>query len=278
MKYGKIQGLTKPASKIVFGCANPVMRDGLGDHSEVLSFAMENGINVFDTARIYGQSEKIFGKWLVSQDREKIIVETKCCHFDVQTDKDRVDKESAFYDIETSLELLKTDYVDVLLLHRDDQTKSAEEIIDFMNAIVDKGYAKTIGVSNWRAERVAKANEYAIAHGLKPFVVSSPHYGLVEQIGDAYGHGCVTLTGDNSAWDRQWYAKEKTAIFSYSSLGGGLLTGKYKSEDIENQDLTPQIRKMFLSAENVERLRRAEILAKGYLVMISKDGVSVKKA
>ncbi len=262
MKYGQVKQLNKKASKIVFGCAVPTMRDGLGDHAEVLSFALEKGINVFDTARVYGQSEKTLGKWLVNQDREKIILETKCCHFDVETDEDRVDSKSAFYDIQTSLELLKTDYVDILLLHRDDKTKSVEEIIDFMNAIIDKGFAKTIGVSNWRTDRIAKANEYALSHGLKPFVVSSPHYGLAEQIGDLYGHGCVTLTGEDLVGDRKWYAQDKTAIFAYSSLASGLLSGKFNSNDIEKQDLPPQVRKGFLSDKNIERLRRAEILAK----------------
>lgn len=261
MKYGKINGVSDKASKLVFGCASPEMQKGM-DCSDVFSSALENGINVFDTGRVYGLSEKVLGNWLVNQNRSSVIIETKCCHYDLETDADRVDRESALIDIKTSLELLKTDYVDVLLLHRDDQTKDVGEIISFMNEIIDNGYARAIGVSNWRADRIAKANEYAEKHGLKKFSVSSPHYGLAEQLGDPYGHNCVTITGEKMQGDRDFYVKEQMPVFSYSSLAGGLLAGIYKADGIEEQNLTPQIRNVFLSTNNIERLRRVEIMAK----------------
>lgn len=261
MKYGLIKTLNLKASRIVFGCAVPVMQEG-NDYSEILSCAVENGINIFDTGRVYGKSEISLGKWLVNQNRKNVIIETKCCHYDLETNVGRVGRESALYDIEKSLECLKTDYVDILLLHRDDPEKDVGEIVSFMNEIVDKGYARSIGVSNWKAERVDKANKYAELNGLKPFGVSSPHYGLAEQLGDPYGFGCVTITGTKSKLDREWYKKEQMPIFSYSSLAGGLLSGRYKADGIENQSLSPQILHAFYNNDNIERLRRAEIMAK----------------
>ena len=266
MKYGKISGVTDKASRIIFGCGSKEMWKGINS-DEVLSCAVENGINVFDTARVYGESEKTLGKWLATQKRSDIIVETKCCHFDMETSADRVDRESALYDIKISLDMLKTDYVDVLLLHRDNPQKDVGEIISFMNEIIDKGYTRIIGVSNWRVQRIKEANAYAESHKLKKFCVSSPHYGLATFEGDSYGHGCISVSGKNAGAEREFYLKEQMPLFCYSSLAGGLFSGKYTSEEIKRSVADGE--RIFFTYDNAERLRRAEILAEEKKVCVS---------
>ena len=261
MKYGKIGGVTDRASRIIFGCGTEAMWKG-GDADEALSCALENGINIYDTARVYGESEKTLGRWLTEQNRKEIIVETKCCHFDLETGSDRVDRESALSDIKTSLDMLKTDYADILLLHRDNPEKEVGEIISFMNEIVDKGYARAIGASNWRAGRIAQANGYAEKHGLIGFCVSSPHYGQATFEGDSYGHGCISVSGKNAAAEREFYLKEQMPLFCYSSLAGGLFSGKYTSAELKaSADGNKNTDNVFLTDDNIERLKRAEILA-----------------
>lgn len=258
MRYGDIKYLNKKASRIIFGCAVGPMLSGK-DFDSVLSVVLENGINTFDTGRVYGQSEEVLGRWLAKQNREDVIVETKCCHPD--GDVKRIGSKFAFEDVNRSLDALKTDYIDVYLLHRDNEDVPVGEIIGFMNELIDKKCVKAIGVSNWRAERVAKANAYATAHGLQPFSVSSPQYGLAKQIGDPWG-GCIGISGEAMQAERDWYKKEGVSIFAFSSLAGGLLSGKCSSKDDIPALLPPYAVKAFYCAENVERLARAERLAK----------------
>lgn len=117
MKYTHIEGIEKPVSRIIFGCSNDTMNGG-GDFSEVLDAALEAGINTFDTARVYGKSERSLGRWLKSGRREDVIIETKCCHPSLLR-PDRVTAKDIMSDFDRSLGELGTDYADILLLHRD---------------------------------------------------------------------------------------------------------------------------------------------------------------
>ena len=80
MKYNSISGINKRVSALIFGCAGEVMQAG-ADNSELLDAAFENGINTFDTARGYGQSEVSLGNWVKSRgNREDVVIITKGCH------------------------------------------------------------------------------------------------------------------------------------------------------------------------------------------------------
>ncbi len=264
MQYGKLFGIDKKASKIIYGCAVERMLNG-EDCDELLSAVFSRGVTLFDTARVYGKSEYSLGRWLERQARKEIIVQTKCCHFD--ENGPRVGRAQAFYDIQTSLDALKTDYVDALLLHRDNERVDVSEIVDFMNEIVEKGYAKVIGVSNWTAERVAQANEYAKANGLQSFTIMSPYYGLAEQFGSVYLDG-THLTGKAKEKEREWYKKADISVLAYSSLANGFFSGKYKSNDVKSMEDVPKLKRGYAYPDNFERLRRAEIMA-------SEKGVTV---
>ena len=73
-----------------------------------------------------------------------------------------------------------------------------------------------------------------------PFTVSSPNYSLCRQVNDPWGGsaGCVTLTGGENKEARQWYRDHEIAVFAYSSLGRGLFSGKYRSNEIEKASFT----------------------------------------
>lgn len=257
MKYGKIKGLDKPVSRIIFGCMNGVMDRG-NNCDEALDAALEAGINTFDTARIYGKSEEVLGRWLQGKDREKIVVLTKCAHPSMFR-SNRVKAECINADFARSLDKLKLDYVDILLLHKDHPDADIPSVLETLHALKECGKVRAIGVSNWEYERIAAANEYADAHGLTPITVSSPYFGLAAQKNQPW-RGCISI-GDNQKAIK-WYCENKMPVFAYSSLARGLMSGKYRHDDkrlISSLDLPA--RRGFLTDENIERLSRAEKLA-----------------
>jgi aryl-alcohol dehydrogenase-like predicted oxidoreductase len=261
MKYGKVQGVSLPVSKIVLGCATMPMMMG-EDVSELLDAAIDCGINTFDTAHEYYMSENSLGDWVSKRNnREKIVIVTKGCHPD--ENGSRVSREALKEDIETSLERLKTKYIDIYMLHRDDPDIEVGEIVETLNAYCKKGIIKAFGGSNWTQEREKEANAYANLHAMQPFTVSSPNFGLAEQYQDPWGGGCTTITGKGMAEARHWYSEKQTPIFAYSSLGRGLMTGKVKSSNLEEgkKQLDKFAIQGYWCEDNLKRLQRAEELA-----------------
>ena len=72
-------------------------------------------------------------------------------------------------DLLASLEHLQVDTIDLYWLHRDDPARPVDEIVESLNEHVKAGRIRYFGCSNWRAERIRAAQEYAAAHGLQGF-------------------------------------------------------------------------------------------------------------
>ena len=149
---------------------------------EVMDYYYENGGNLIDTARIYaawfengeGMSEKTIGRWLKERkNRHDIIISSKCAcpkldkmHISRLTAKEMED------DIDKSLLALGVDCIDIMWLHRDDESKPVSEIMDAVNYISKKGKVRYFGASNWRASRIKEANKYAKAASTEHFIAS----------------------------------------------------------------------------------------------------------
>ena len=117
MQYLRLEKIQRPVSRLLFGCAFPAMIAG-EDQSALLDKVFEAGITAVDTAENYGKSELVLGAWMASRgNREQITILTKGCH---PYGHPRVDRENMRHDFYQSLERLRTDYVDVYMLHRDD--------------------------------------------------------------------------------------------------------------------------------------------------------------
>ena len=126
-----------------------------------------------------------------------------------------------------------------------------------------QGKIGAFGGSNWTWQRIQEANDYASAHGLIPFEVSSPNFSLARQVVDPYGGGCVSICGEDAEEVQGWYRENQMAVVSYSSLAHGFLSGR-----LDGNDETSGSRildefgiKGFDYPENYERLRRCEKLA-----------------
>ncbi len=254
-------------SKIIYGGSGLPFLNGNVSFS-FLTSCVKAGLNTFDTARVYGNGlgEQRLGKWIKEENisREEIRIITKCCH-PVMAIVPRVSKAAAFKDIEASLNALKVSYVDCLMLHRDNPLKRPEEIITFMNEIIQKGYAKTIGVSNWKWERIEQANHYAREHNLIPFSVSECQFSLGIRVRDPWHNGTLSLTGDDEKHrkEREYYINNKLPNLCYSSLGDGFFSGKVKADDLDiKKKLTPSSRSAYYSSHNLKVLARAQELAK----------------
>lgn len=260
--YMEIEGLDKPVSRIFFGTANlPMM---LGKEEDAFFDSMYAlGVTSFDCARGYGMAEKSLGTWIKHRNnRERVVILTKCGNIGfggkVHINRSVIEKE-----LNTSLKTLGTDYVDIYLLHRDDPNTPVSEFIECLNEKQREGKIRVFGVSNWKKERIEEANAYAEAHGLNGFSVSSPNFGLAEQVNDPWGGDCVTVSGDANKDVRAWYAQQKMPVLAYSSLGRGFFTGKFKSGDYEGAKkvLDGAAQKGYLYPVNMDRLARSETLA-----------------
>ena len=106
---------------------------------EVVSRALDMGVNYYDTSRDYGDSENIFGKVIKGRDRSKIVIATK---------SPSRRKADILKDLDTSLKALGTDYVDIWHLHaRDTPTSIPDEALEAMQECKKSGKARFLGFS-----------------------------------------------------------------------------------------------------------------------------------
>lgn len=216
------------ASVLCFGLS------GLGiDGSEQDSFALldhffAQGGNFVDTARVYSdwipgersRSERILGDYLASRkNRDQVVLCTKGAHPALDDmDKTRVNPREIMADLEASLKALRTDYVDLYLLHRDGIENPIADILGTLDKARRQGKIREYGVSNWTAPRLREAIELEKGghiHGIR-----------MDQEQINVGSGRMNPPGDHTL--RDWsldmakiLGEAKVAAMSYSSQAGG---------------------------------------------------------
>jgi aryl-alcohol dehydrogenase-like predicted oxidoreductase len=261
MKYGNIAGLDKPVSRIVQGSIQvDVRNEEIGFAQMDAAFA--RGINAVDTAYIYGggANDRFIGNWMRSRDnREKVVVLAKGNH---PSERNKVTPFDIAHDLHETLARMKTDYVDLYVLHRDDLNVPVEPIVDELNRWHKEGKIKAFGGSNWTPERLQMANAYAKSNGLVPFACSSPNFSLAEQLKEPWG-GCVTITGPKSQAARDWYAAENMPLFTWSSMAGGFMSGRITRDNTATFEeyFNKLAVECYASEENFTRLDRAKEIA-----------------
>jgi len=158
-------------SEIAFGGVEIGMPYGIGvnSHSDMitqsdaihlLNTALERGINFYDTARLYGNSEQIIGK-AFKEKRKGVVLSTKCTHLRNQDgsiprgeDLNAVIKKS----LEESLQFLQTDYVDVFMLHYgDEEILGIDEVGEIFTSLKQSGIIRATGVSVYTPAETHKA-------------------------------------------------------------------------------------------------------------------------
>lgn len=263
MLYGNVRGIEKPISRLVLGTMIINTRE-LERSFDLMDAVFGLGCTTLDTAHGYagGSSERAIGQWISARgNRDKVVIISKgACH---NADRKRVTPFDITSDLHDSLARLKSDYIDIYLLHRDDPSVSVGPIVECLNEHLQAGRIRAMGGSNWRHERIQEANEYADAHGLTPFVASSPNFGLAEQVENPWGPGCVSLSGPNEVEARGWYEKNQMPVFAYSSLGRGFFSGRITRENFEAQkdSIDGACLRAYCHEQNFKRLDRVQVMA-----------------
>lgn len=273
MLYGEVAGISQPVSRIVQGIIQ-VDRTNEDVGFALLDAAFEAGINCVDTARIYGDADAALGKWMRTRGiRDKVMVLAKCSHHNSL--RNRVTPYDIGTDLHDTLAAMQTDYVDLLVLHRDDPAYPVEPIVDAFNQFYREGKVRAFGGSNWTTDRLQQAYDYAIKSGQVPFAVSSPNFSLAEQVKEPWAN-CVSISGPSGKNQRDWYSANKMPLFTWSSMAGGFWSGKFQPDNLDEfsgyfEDLVKQC---YCYPQNFQRLTRAEELAKVYGVTVPQIALS----
>jgi aryl-alcohol dehydrogenase-like predicted oxidoreductase len=182
------------------------------DSQEMYEACLNSGINFFDTAYVYtgGKSELILGK-LISKDRDNIILITKAGSVGGSSGS------NIRTQLEDSLRRLNQDYVDIFFLHHWDDNIALEETFETLKELKEEKKFFQLGVSNFSAWQVMKAKALAEKYGFPNVDILQPMYNLVKRQAEV-----EILPMAKS---------ENIGVISYSPLGGGLLTGKYETEN-----------------------------------------------
>ena len=262
MLYSDISGIDKPVSRLVQGTM--WMNAGNLDAAfAALDAFHAAGGNCIDTAHIYGggDNERAVGQWIHSRGvRDEVVILAKGAHH--SQDRKRVTPFDIQSDIHDSLARFKVDHLDLYLLHRDDPSQPVGPLVETLHAAREAGQIHAYGGSNWSVERLREVNAYAAAHGLTPFVVSSPQFSLaVQQV--APWVDCESLSGPAGEPARAWCRQNSVTLFVWSSLAGGFFSGRFRRDNLDTlTEYYDQLAvKVYCIEENFKRQDRAQELA-----------------
>jgi aryl-alcohol dehydrogenase-like predicted oxidoreductase len=219
---------------------------------------LEAGCTALDLAASYqlGGTERIVGNWIASRrNRDRLFLITKGGHPYPVVQPHRLTPKALTDDLHASLRRLKTERVDLYLLHRDDPGCALEPLLELMVSFQRKGQIGSWGVSNWTHERIRAIDALARAADLPPVVASSPHFSLAEWTSPPW-KGCVSLAGDANRDARAFHASTQLPVLAWSPLCHGF----FSSVNGETGH--------YATPANVARRARAEQLARKYEVIL----------
>lgn len=246
----QIPGVAKPASVVALGFE---FFPNFASASLTLDSFYEAGGNLFDTAFVYGggKTEAIFGDWHTSRNvpREEIVLIGKGAHSPLCY-PDVIAKQ-----LDQSLNRLKTDYVDIYFMHRDNTDVPVGEFVDAMDAEVKRGRIRGIfGGSNWTRQRMDEAIAYAEKTGKTAPGALSNNFSLAEML-DPIWAGCVAASDEH--W-KEWAKERQIPNFAWSSQGRGFFTDRAGRDKRDDEEIV----RVWYSERNFERRDRAIELAK----------------
>ncbi len=221
----RMLGSVLPVSAVAMDCMR--LADAKETPDRVIGTALEQGIRFFDHADIYGggRCEEIFGDWLANNPscRDQIVIQTKC---GIRKGCYDFSKRHILSAVEGSLKRLKTDHVDVLLLHRPDTLMEPEEVAEAFDALESSGKVKYFGVSNhnpMQIELLKSAVKQPIVANQLQF--SIPECGLVTSGLNVNMKNDESVMHDGSALE---YLRLKgITLQAWSPFQGGFFKGPF---------------------------------------------------
>ena len=219
MEYRRLGRSGLEVSVVCLGTMMFGDRTGEREAGEIIAHAAGAGVNFIDTADVYadGASETITGAAIAPQ-RARWILATKLGNPIAGEENKRPftggsSRRWILAACDASLRRLRTDWIDIYYLHRDDRHTPLEETVAALGDLVAAGKIRYFGVSNFRGWRIAEVMRCCERLGVAPPVVCQPYYNLLNRMPeveilaacDHYGIG----------------------VASYSPIARGVLTGKY---------------------------------------------------
>ena len=192
----------------------------------IIDWCLDNGLNFIDTADMYegytrflgspgGKSEALIGNALVGR-RDKAVITTKVGNpiGDDTYSGTGLGRDHVLHQIDASLERLRTDYVDIYEMHRDDPDTPLEESISVMVELIEAGKVRHWGFSNFEPDDIHRMIALCDGNGWPRPVIAQPQLSwLVRDSEEEYIPACIEYD---------------IAVTPYRTLQAGLLTGKYK--------------------------------------------------
>jgi aryl-alcohol dehydrogenase-like predicted oxidoreductase len=196
----------------------------INEARKMLDLYFDNGGNFVDTANFYtnGSSEKMLGESL-GEKRRQIVLSTKYTMNTHPGDPNGGGnhRKSMVRAVETSLQRLETDYIDLLYLHIWDGTTPVEEILRAMDDLVRAGKILYVGISDTPAWQISRMQAIADLRGWSPLVALQIEYNLIERTTE---RELIPMANEMGL-----------GVVPWSPLGGGILSGKYSREDFLNE-------------------------------------------
>jgi aryl-alcohol dehydrogenase-like predicted oxidoreductase len=211
---------------LVFGCASFGWNVDQKTAFDLLDAFVAEGFDCIDTADAYsvwvpghkgGESETIIGHWLKStRRRDKLVIATKV-GWEISSECKGLSKRHVLRAVDGSLTRLQTEYIDLYQSHIDDPNTPLEETLSAYAMLIQQGKIRAVGASNYTAPRLSEALETSARCGLPRYQTLQPRYNLCDR--EVFETTLAPLC-----------QKESIGVLAYAALGGGFLTGKYRSE------------------------------------------------
>lgn len=223
MTYRRLGDSGLVVSVVGIGCNNFGRKLDLDGTRAVVDAALDAGINLFDTADIYGEpqggSEELLGQALKGR-RDDVVVATKFgMDMNGLNGPDFGARGSRRYiarAVEASLRRLGTDHIDLYQMHEPDPGTPIDETLAALDDLVRDGKVRYLGNSNFSGWQIADADWVASSNGRARFISAQNHYSLLERSVEAEVIPACERFG--------------LGMLPFFPLANGLLTGKYKRE------------------------------------------------
>ncbi len=197
------------------GCNNFGRRLDVEGASRVVHAALDDGINFFDTADLYGegQSEEMLGAALKSR-RAEAVIATKFGHMGGPEGRRGASRRWIRVAVEESLRRLDTDWIDLYQMHTPDPNTPIEETLETLTELVSEGKIRCAGSSNLDGWQIADADWIARSRGLTRFVSAQNEYSMLNRsVENEVIPACAHFD---------------VGMIPFSPLGNGVLTGKHR--------------------------------------------------
>lgn len=189
MNYVRLGHSGLKVSRLCLGCmtyGDPAWRPWVLKEEQARPFiqeALEAGINFFDTANIYsaGESERILGRALKDfARREDMVIATKAFFPMSEHPNNRgLSRKHIIQSVEASLQRLRTDYIDLFVMHRFDEETPIEETAETLDTLVRAGKIRYLGASSMHAWRFMKMLDFQRHNKLATFISMQSQYNLI---------------------------------------------------------------------------------------------------